>query len=405
MSTAAREMGTVWPSSPAVVERWVVAAVVALFSAGVALDVPLALYVGSSSLVLGAPLALVAAWRLVRSGRVRGAPRSVVLLTALTAWTAVSIAWATDQDAFVKRLGTAAQLLASLWLAWQLVRSERDVRALLLGFLTGCWVLVVAVWRAYLRGEAIFEGESRFSALGLDLNDMSVTIALGIPLAVYFAVSSEGVRSYVALLFLPAAGSAIALSGSRGGALAAAAAVLPSIAWLGRRSLGTLALVVLLLGGAGAAGTSLLPRSNWERILSVREQIVRGSMGDRVQIWRAGLDVLTSHPVIGVGAGGFPAAVAPALGAKVVAHSTMLSVAVELGGVGLLLFGAAIWAVTREVGGAERDRRALGLVLILTWVVGSASLTWELRKATWLVFLACAALGAVRDPHAREAGR
>jgi O-antigen ligase len=77
-------------------------------------------------------------------------------------------------------------------------------------------------------------------------------------------------------------------------------------------------------------------------------------------------------------------------------HNTPLSVAVELGGIGLLLFVGAfvllVWGVRRSA----PNHRALAMSLLATWCVGCSSLTWEARKATWFVILIGAVLGSVR---------
>ena len=48
--------------------------------------------------------------------------------------------------------------------------------------------------------------------------------------------------------------------------------------------------------------------------------------------------------------------------------------------------------------------RTLATNLVLTWLVGSASLTWDYRKTTWLVILVGAAVAALRAsrPHSGD---
>jgi hypothetical protein len=71
---------------------------------------------------------------------------------------------------------------------------------------------------------------------------------------------------------------------------------------------------------------------------------------------------------------------------------------VELGAIGLGLFLGAVVAVLRGAMQSTGNHRNLALILTATWLLGSASLTWEHRKTTWLVFLLCAAVGALRAP-------
>jgi O-antigen ligase len=139
---------------------------------------------------------------------------------------------------------------------------------------------------------------------------------------------------------------------------------------------------------------------------TIREQVAEGDLNGRMAIWRAGLDVFARTPIAGVGQGGFGKAVSGALHAEVTAHSTLLPIAAELGLVGLVLFMGAFASALRGQARAASDERALAFGLVATWLVGSATLYWELRKTTWFVLLVAAALGALRgvDRPGRHAG-
>ena len=382
--------------------RWLLRALLAAVAAGIPLDGLLALTFGGSSLALGVPLVVAAFWTVVASGRIRALPAPLLALGAFAAWSAVSVAWAVDGQEFAKRLLTNAQLLALVLVCWQVLHSERELRALLTGFVAGCVATAALAWQAFLRGEALVEGGTRYAAKGIDANDMSVTLAVGLPMAAYLALTGRRAWSRAAFLYVPIAASAIALSGSRGGTLTAAAAVGSVLVWAARRSRAALVGASLLTVAAVAGAWALVPEDSWTRIFTVQEQLRGGTMGDRVQIWRAGWNVLAQHPLVGVGAGGFSKAISGALNARIVAHNTPLSIAVEHGVVGLVLFATALVMVVRGVARVEPPERSLAWSLVVTWCVGSASLTWEYRKTTWLVILVGAALGALR-PGRREA--
>ena len=380
------------------VTRWLRWGLLAAVAAGIPLDGLLAVTFGSSSLALGVPLVVAAVWTVVASGRVRALPAPLVALAAFTAWSAASVLWAVDGDEFAKRLLTNAQLLALVLVCWQVLHSDRELRALLTGFVAGCLVTVALAWQAFLRGEALVDGGTRYTAKGIDANDMSVTLAVAIPMAAYLALTGARVRSRAAFLYVPFAASAIALSGSRGGTLTAATALASVLIWTARRSGAATAAATLLAVVAVAGAWALVPEENFTRIFTVQEQLRGGgTMGDRVQIWHAGLDLLARHPLAGVGAGGFSKAISAALNARTVAHNTPLSIAVEHGIIGLVIFGSALVLVLRHAARADPPERALAWSLVVTWCVGSASLTWEYRKTTWLVILMGAALGVLRQ--------
>lgn len=377
-----------------------------VFSIGIPTDVMLSSRLGSSSLILGAPLAAAVAWQLVTTGRFRPFTAPLLSLSAFVAWAALSIFWAARPEWVVKSVTTYVQLLAFVGLAWQLLRSEEDVRAMLLGFLAGCGVLVTGAWQSYLAGESftgdVWEGGARYVARGIDPNDMGVTLTLGIPIAAYLITSSERRARYLLLAYLPLAASGIALSGSRGAAVASAVAV-AGMLWASRRRGIALALTLAGLIGGVMFAWSYVPWDSWARLFTLREQLSYGTMGDRATIWQAGWGVVTEHPFAGVGSGGFAVAVVPALGLAIAAHNTPISIAAELGAVGLLLFyGAHAFALRSAI--RAPNHLVLAVTLFLTWFVGAASLSWTNRKATWFVVLVAAAVGAIRDARGEARG-
>lgn len=394
------------PAQPARGLGWWRSAPLALFAFGIPLDVMIASRLGSSSLVLGVPLAGVVVLHLVTTGALRPVTAPLLLLLAFVGWGAVSVAWARDLQQFETRTITNVQLVVFVLLCWQVLESERALTMVLVGFVAGCLGAVADVWRAYLAGEAIgdqmYEGGTRFAADSFDPNDMGVTLAIGIPMAAYLALAGGRRARLLVLGYIPLGASAILLSGSRGSTVTGAVAILGVLIWLTRRSRAAFVLAGVLVVAGLVVAWHVVPEETWARILTLREQItVGGTAGDRVQVWRAGLAVFAHHPLVGVGAGGFPAAVFPALGILIQAHSTLLSIAAELGLVGLGLWGGAIAAILLGLLRTGGDQRRFGLALLATWMVGSASLTWEHRKTTWLVLLVCATIAAAR----REAGQ
>jgi O-antigen ligase len=266
---------------------------------------------------------------------------------------------------------------------------------MLAGYVVGCTLTAIDGWRAFLSGE-MHRSTIRYSAEAFDPNDMAVTLAIGIPAAAYLALGRRR-WAWLVLAYLPIAASAVVLSGSRAGAITTAVAVGIVVARVRRRS-GTalVAAVALLLAGVFVTWRTV-PRDLWTRMYTIREQVAQGDMNGRTAIWRAGLDVFARNPVVGVGQGGFKKAVSGALHAEVTAHSTLLPVAAELGLVGLVLFLGAFASALLGHARVASDERALAFALAATWLVGSATLSWELRKTTWFVLLVAAALAALRS--------
>src|SRR5205807_1520845 len=129
----------------------------------------------------------------------------------------------------------------------------------------------------------------------------------------------------------------------------------------------------------------VVPESSFARIASTRADIEAGHFGGRGAIWMAGLEVAREHPLVGVGAGAFQAAVEPTIHEEMVAHNVLLSVLVEDGLVGLLLFVAMITAVLGPLRHLPPVQRRFSIVLLLALALGSMSLSWDNRKQLWFV--------------------
>ncbi len=358
--------------------------------------------------VEGAALALLlaAVVTVASSGIWRPIPPAMLALLAFAAWTAVTLLWAHDLPPALERVLTNVSLVAIVLVAWQLVRTPLDLRLILAGFVLGAGLVALGAWRSFLAGithvEATYGSgtsidEARYSALGFDPNDMGLTLAIGLVMAGYLGLTGTGRWRQLWLAYLPLALSAVALSGSRGAAFAAAFAVAAVLWWMARRNRRAFLLAMALLVAGGALVWLRTPET-WERIFTVRQQLAGGSLGERLPIWRAGWELFLEHPLAGVGVGGFQSAVARGLGYAIVAHNTPLSVAAEAGLVGLVLFYGAVAKIAWDGLGAPRADRNLVLGLLATWFIGTASLTWENRKTTWLVLLIGAAVhGLGRD--------
>src|SRR5205823_14099218 len=106
---------------------------------------------------------------------------------------------------------------------------------------------------------------------------------------------------------------------------------------------------------------------------SARVDIGAGSFGGRGVIWKAGLQQAQEHPLRGVGAGAFPAAIAPTLGHRWSAHETFLTVLVEEGIIGIVLLLAIAVGAAKRLQQVPAVQRRLWIVILSALAVGSLS--------------------------------
>jgi len=126
-------------------------------------------------------------------------------------------------------------------------------------------------------------------------------------------------------------------------------------------------------------------------------------MTHRTVIWAAGMDAFRDHALAGVGAGAYGAAVLKAVDIPYAAHNTFLSVLVELGVIGAVIFSALLASIGYCVWRMEYLAKCLWITLLLTWATGVSALTWEYHKPTWFLFgLVTAHAYARRDRSPQE---
>jgi O-antigen ligase len=192
------------------------------------------------------------------------------------------------------------------------------------------------------------------------------------------------------------------LTASRSGFLAALVAFAGCGALLMRRHRGSVAAGALSLPAFAAAFWFLVPHETLRRIATIPEQLNRGDLNQRLNIWQAGWLAFRHSPLFGAGAGTFvdAARLAPAD----TAHNTVLAIAVEGGIVALILATAMVGVCAHAVIETRGPVRiALGTAL-LVWVITSLAATVQVSRTTWflIALISLAARLAAEDGEALE---
>jgi len=141
-----------------------------------------------------------------------------------------------------------------------------------------------------------------------------------------------------------------------------------------------------ILAGGVALALTYAPERTIARLSTTSSELTEGDLNDRTEIWRAGMEVLPEYMLVGSGAGTYSVAVRSTLGVDHSAHNTYVSVVVEQGLVGLVLFLILLAVSFQHARRAPAAERKLLLVLWLTLLVGLTPRAWEDKKATWLIF-------------------
>ncbi len=343
--------------------------------------------VGSIPRLVGLAASAVGVLYIVVRRRVRPLSWFHLFAMLFVLWAGATSFWSVDPEATQTVFLTYLQLLVLVWLISEIAWSPDHQRALFQAYVLGASVAAVLTIHDYLSGVVALETVAgRFAALNQDPNDLGLTLALGLPMAWYVSLSQAHRRSaWLWRLYLPLAITAIFLTASRGSVIAALVG-LAIIPWTVRplRPRAKAALYVIAAASFLIA-SNIVPETSFKRIASAPADIQAGYFGGRGPIWLAGLEVAREHPLAGIGAGGFETAVEPTLTQAMAAHNVFLSVLVEDGLVGLLLFVATILASLAPLRHVPPLQRRFSIVLVLTLMAGAMSLPWEGRKPFWFV--------------------
>lgn len=320
---------------------------------------------------------------------VRRVPIPLVIMGLYALWSVAGLLWTIEQSSTVGYVSTFLQLLVLVVALWQIFGYEAGRRAIMQAFVIGCVLAVMDGVRNFAEGnEAVY---LRFSVSNTDPNEYALVLALGIPMA--FELFTRGKRwlRFLNLMFIPVLLVGIVLSSSRGGTIAAAVAllVLPlgifTLDRFGRHVIVLLFSLVLLAVPFYWAEIAATVGTNLDRISTLGDELTSGTLNERSTIWLAGVDAFTVRPVVGSGGGTFPAAIEKEVGMRQVAHNTFLSVVVEMGILGFLLFAAILLTVALPLFRLPRKWAMPSVILLVTLLVGIAPLSWEFRKPFWLV--------------------
>jgi O-antigen ligase len=329
----------------------------------------------------------------VERGRVRRPALGHIVMALFVVLAVLSYLWSLFPEGTVIEAFSYVQLFTMVWLIWELAPGVQEQKHLMRAYVFGTFVSGIDTFYLFLsHQESVYQ---RYAGAKLDANDLGLIMALSIPMSYYLLIQSQGKIVWVYRVHLILAGTTILLTASRGATLATVVALtivpLTQARLGGRQRVALVLTVILLIGGI----IFFVPETSWERLATVPTEFEQGTFTGRTIIWKAGWEIFRAHPFVGIGANAFRVIVSRELGDPIrtgaadpapPAHNTFLSVLVEQGVLGFVVFCAMLGALALSLRGMPPFPQRLWIVSLAVWVVGVSSLTWEMRKPTWFFF-------------------
>lgn len=231
-------------------------------------------------------------------------PQASYLLLALVAWVGLSAIWA---EASGDALTEASRYLLNFTLfaiIYTAARRKREFGWLFAAFVVGA--ATTALYGLLVRPVDDPGYVDRVASTVGNPNELAAVLVAGLALTMgaVFAFRGSALRG-PAVLVAAITLLTLVLTGSRGGMIALAVALLAATVFAGRWRVAVIALVTALVVAVAGYVVFFAPAPIQERLLSATPGELQASDEARGTIWQVALRVASDHLVVGVGAGNF----------------------------------------------------------------------------------------------------
>lgn len=329
------------------------------------------------------------------TGRLRKLGPFQIMVCLFVLWNILSVFWSENPNRSFSHARTWAQMFLLVLILWDLYTTRANILAGLQAYILGAYVAVSSAVYNYFTGRVYYTNYQRFSAGETNPDGFGFIMALGIPVAWYLAgsINNKGIGRFlrfVNYVYIPAALLGIALSGTRTALIASVVGMAFGLASLTRLRLITRIAIFVLLSSIILL---LLPHvqtlKSFQRLSTTGAELTSGDLNNRTNNWSEGLESFVERPLLGVGSNMYRSI--NSLGK--VGHNSFVSVLVELGLIGFILFIIILAIAFIQAWRQPKWQSWFWLTVLTVWSIGAFTLTWESRKSTW-VFLSFAVVSA-----------
>lgn len=305
-------------------------------------------------------------------------------------WAIMSYTWSEMPVPYESaEIGGAQQILkAYLYilmltlLVFQLTHHPNDLSKLYIAFLLGAYWLVYIMLKDY----KVTDDMVRYEIKNFDANEVSVKLAMVIPLAIYlFTHSRYWLWRLLSILYIPAAMYTILITGSRTGSIVMVLGLSGFIPLILRSGWIIKIMSVVLVGAALITIVNVIPQKTIERIFTTGKEISSGTLNERSVIWSKAYEEWAEEPIHGHGLSAFRRIMNPH-NLNYSAHNSIVTVTVEQGIIGTILYLSVIVIAVFSAFKLKGDLRVLIALMLLITLVGQMSLSLVDRMYIWFSY-------------------
>lgn len=326
----------------------------------------------------------------IASGKLRRLRPFHLVLFLFVLWNVASLFWTVNINASLNRIETYVQLILLSMIVLDLIDTKSKLQALLQVYIFGACISVWSILSNYFSGNVDGAHAERYTSFGFNANEIAMLLVPCIPIAWYLIISisekeqinnADRVLLIINYVFIPFAFFAILLTASRTAFIALIPGwwfILGSLTKFSSLSRIFIAIAITL---SIIFLQPLVPQASIDRLSTTEEELTEGDLSGRKAIWEQGTDAFLENPILGVGSGGFRYAIEKGRAS----HNSYLSVLVDGGLTGFLLFGLVVGAACYQLRGQPKWIVSFWVVVLIGWGIGLYSINAEHRKTTWLL--------------------
>jgi O-antigen ligase len=282
------------------------------------------------------------------------ARRALLSVALFVVWAIISGLWAIDRVAWFGTVQSYINLLMATILVSDLVQNKQEIQKCLVWIcLSALIIVIVPLFQTILSGTLIPDLYLRHFRFGIaNVNQYGAFLTALVPICLMQAKLGNRISQYSWMLAGVVLTVGVVFSVSRASLIGLTAAIAVHFA-LSRGSIrGAGYMLIVGLGVTFMIQHPLLTDRFAAIVEGYRENV-------RSAIWHQAQMVFAQNPLLGIGAGNFSQAVTTSWMGNtraISAHNLVVSLAVELGLVGTLLFGVVVWQCIRALRKVIGDR-------------------------------------------------